>query len=90
MSDSVLFFDLFFKLNDEVVGNKFVDMLHLPPDVAELVRRFYIKGDVEKVIAHDLSIEERTVRKKLSYARDMTRMKAVGWLSSYIMSLPDS
>lgn len=86
MAESVLFFDQFFACNDKDISNMFVDELRLPKDIADLLKWFYIENLGEKEIAHKLNIDERTVRSRLAYARELCRMKAVFWLSHYFAS----
>ena len=86
MAESVLFFDQFFACNDRDISNMFVDELRLPKDIADLIKWFYIEKMEAKVIASKLNIDERTVRSRLAYARELCRMKAVFWLSNYFAS----
>lgn len=83
MTDSVLFFDKFFSCNNEKVGINFLKAMNLPKDVEELLKEYYIDHLEQKEIAEKHNIEERTVRARLAYCRDLCRMKAVGFLSNY-------
>lgn len=83
MTDSVLFFDKFFSYNNEKVGINFLKAMNLPKDVEELLKEYYIDHLEQKEIAAKHNIEERTVRARLAYSRDLCRMKAVGFFSNY-------
>lgn len=79
----VLFFEEFFACNNKEVGDKFLKAMNLPEDVEDILRDFYVEHLKEKQMAEKHNIDERTVRNRLAYSRDLCRMKAVGWFSQY-------
>lgn len=86
-SDNTGFFDRFFNCNDDDICHLFIDELRLPKDMSKLLKEFYIEKREIKVIANDLNIDERTVRSRLSVARDLCMLKMVFWLSNYFANL---
>lgn len=86
-SDNTVFFDKFFNCNDDDICHLFIDELRLPKDMSKLLKEFYIEKREIKVIANDLNIDERTVRSRLSVARDLCMLKMVFWLSNYFANL---
>lgn len=50
----------------------------LPPQDAEIVRRFHLQGQSYREISHDLGIPENTVGPTLSRARKRLRVRAGG------------
>lgn len=81
------FFDRFFNCNDGDICHLFIDELRLPKDMSTLLKEFYVEKKEAKVIANDLNIDERTVRYRLSVARDLCMLKMVFWLSNYFANL---
>jgi hypothetical protein len=86
-SDNTGFFDRFFNCNDDDICHLFIDELRLPKDMSKLLKEFYIEKLEIKVIAHNLGIDERTVRSRLAVARDLCMLKMVFWLSNYFANL---
>lgn len=82
-----LFFEEFFKCNNAEVGNAFLKEMCLPEEVESILRLYYIEKREQKEIALIFNLDERTIRARLDFARNLTRMKAVGWFSNYFSTL---
>lgn len=83
MSSKVLFFEEFFECNNKEVGTKFLKAMNLPEDVEQTLKDYYVDHLEQKQMAEKYNVEERTIRSRLDYARDLCRMKAVGWFSQH-------
>jgi DNA-directed RNA polymerase specialized sigma24 family protein len=81
------FLDEFFSCNDDDINEVFINELRLPKDVSKLLKMYYIDGKKEKSIAHELGMEERTVRNRIAYARELCGMKVIFWMSNYFANL---
>lgn len=90
MKTTVLFFEEFFACNNKDVGNAFLREMNVPEEIEQLIRDYYIDHVPQKVMADKYSCDERTLREKLARARNVVRVKAVGWFSNYFSHLNNS
>lgn len=86
-SEKKWFLDEFFNCNDDDINTMFIEELRLPKDITKLLKMYYIEGKEEKIIANEMSIEERTVRHRISCARKLCGLKLIFWLSNYFANM---
>ena len=87
MKSTVLFFEAFFASNSKDVGNAFLHEMQVPEDIEQLIREYYVEKIPQKIMADMHHCDERTLREKLANARQVVRIKAVGWFSNYFSNI---
>lgn len=87
MASITLFFEEFFECNSPEVGDRFLKAMCLPKETEELLHLYYVERIEQKELAARFSVEERTIRARLEFSRNMCRQKAVGWFSNYFADL---